>query len=188
MFRPPVTIDGEHVKLTAWTAADAEPSLLLVTSAANHLREYMPWVDGFNAAQNRNYLQQCEQNWNEGISYQFAIRYQRDLVGSCGITVREGATIMEIGYWIHQDYTGKGLVMDAVRCVIRAAFSLPLTSAVEIVHDARNLASEHIPRRLGFARLGSRKSEPPHPPGDSGKEVIWRMTRSSAVPLLMRQL
>lgn len=180
MDRPSEVLTGERVKLVRWSTTDAASSFELVTSASAHLRTFMPWVDGFDAAQNLAYLKSCEADWAAGTSFQYSIHHRQDPVGSCGLTHRAGTAIMEIGYWLHPDHTGQGLVTEAVRSLIQAAFRLPHITRVEIIHDAQNRASEGVPRRLQFNHIGTRDSLPPLPPGDSGVEVIWSLSRDSS--------
>jgi RimJ/RimL family protein N-acetyltransferase len=47
---------------------------------------------------------------------------------------------------------------------------------VEIHHDRANLASEGVPRKLGFSLVGDRP-RPAAAPAESGTFRIWRMTR-----------
>ncbi|WP_159395792.1 GNAT family N-acetyltransferase [Streptomyces sp. 3211] len=180
MNRPPEQLAGQHVRLVRWRAADADWALDLVRGASDHLRAFLPWVDGYNAEQNTAYLKSCEANWNDGSSYQYSIWASGRPVGSCGLTRREDLHVMEIGYWLHPDHTGNGFASDSVRTLVKAAFEIPETRSVEIIHDAHNLASEAVPRRLGFTRIGTRKSEPPLPPADSGTEVIWAMPAAAS--------
>ncbi len=57
---------------------------------------------------------------------------------------------LEIGYWIHPAFIGRGLATAAARLVTEAAFSVPGIDRVEIHHDRANEISGAIPRKLGF--------------------------------------
>ncbi|MEP7026597.1 MAG: GNAT family N-acetyltransferase, partial [Actinomycetota bacterium] len=59
------------------------------------------------------------------------------------------------------------------------AFTLPGIDRVEIVHDAENVASGAVPRKLGFTEIG-RRPGPPEEQQAAGREtidVVWRLTR-----------
>jgi RimJ/RimL family protein N-acetyltransferase len=56
----------------------------------------------------------------------------------------------EIGYWLREDMTGRGLVTQAVRAIIEVARACGTFAELEIRCDARNLPSAAVPRRLGF--------------------------------------
>ena len=57
---------------------------------------------------------------------------------------------VELGYWLREDRTGRGLVTEASRAVLAMAATLPRLSLVEIRCDARNAPSAAVPQRLGF--------------------------------------
>jgi RimJ/RimL family protein N-acetyltransferase len=57
---------------------------------------------------------------------------------------------VELGYWLREDQTGRGLVTEASRAVLAMAATLPRLSLVEIRCDARNAPSAAVPQRLGF--------------------------------------
>jgi ribosomal-protein-serine acetyltransferase len=52
---------------------------------------------------------------------------------------------LEIGYWVHGDWTGRGIATDAAVALTDAALGLPGIDWVEIYHDAANVASGRIP-------------------------------------------
>lgn len=56
----------------------------------------------------------------------------------------------EIGYWLHSDYTGRGLATEAVKAVADFAFETLEARRVEIRCDARNERSAALARRAGF--------------------------------------
>jgi RimJ/RimL family protein N-acetyltransferase len=56
----------------------------------------------------------------------------------------------EIGYWLREDMTGRGLITEAVRALIEVARACGRFAHLEIRCDARNLPSAAVPRRLGF--------------------------------------
>lgn len=59
------------------------------------------------------------------------------------------------------------------------AFTLPGVTYVEIVHDAANAASGAVARRAGFRRVGRVTAHPPSAPGESGVDLVWRLSRPS---------
>jgi ribosomal-protein-serine acetyltransferase len=62
-----------------------------------------------------------------------------------------------IGYWLGADYTGRGLVTDAVRVLLDYAFGELELHRVDITCPATNLRSRRIPERLGFREEGTRR-------------------------------
>jgi RimJ/RimL family protein N-acetyltransferase len=56
----------------------------------------------------------------------------------------------EIGYWLHSDYTGRGLATEAVVALADFAFETLEAQRVEIRCDAGNERSAALARRAGF--------------------------------------
>ena len=83
---------------------------------------------------------------------------------------------LEIGYWVHRAYVGRGLATAAAAALVEQAFGLPGVDWVEIVHDELNVASGQIPRKLGFTEAGRRPLDPP-PPSGTGTGVAWRLKK-----------
>jgi len=100
-------------------------------------------------------------------------------VGSTALIPRIGPGGLEIGYWVHAAHTRRGYATSAAAALTSVAFTLPGIEMVEIHHDRANLASEGVPRKLGFVLVGEppRPSSSPPAPADSGISRIWRMTR-----------
>ena len=45
------------------------------------------------------------------------------------------------------------------------------------MHDLSNVASGQIPRKLGYARVGTIAGRFPRAPGECGTSVVWRIVR-----------
>lgn len=66
----------------------------------------------------------------------------------------------ELGYWIAEDYQGRGIVTRAVRALIDHAFAVLNLNRVEIQAAQTNVRSRAIAEKLGFRLEGTlRQSE-----------------------------
>ena len=110
-----------------------------------------------------NFLAESDSAWESGTEFSYAITLDGRVVGSAGLMTRREPGVLEIGYWVHQDYLRRGLATAATRALTDAAFDLPGIIRVEIVHDELNTASEAVPRKLGFTRVGTTQMANPHP-------------------------
>jgi ribosomal-protein-serine acetyltransferase len=179
MGQPAEVLSRGPVRLRRWRAGDADTLYRVVRESLEHLRPWMPWAAGFTRDDAAGFTTQCEQDWETGVAYQYAITTVDAVVGSCGLMRRIGPGGLEIGYWLHPAYTGRGLATAAAAALVDQAFALPGIDRVEIVHDAANTASGGVPRRLGFTETQQRTLA--HQPVISGErvvEVVWRLTRA----------
>jgi ribosomal-protein-serine acetyltransferase len=179
MSQPCEILTCGQARLRRWRAADADTVYRVVMESLEHLRPSMPWASGFSRDDAVWFTAQSEQDWASGVAYQYAITTDDVVVGSCGLMRRIGPGGLEIGYWLHPAYTGRGLATAAVAALVSQAFALPDIERVEIVHDQANTASGGIPRRLGFTEVERRTpAQGLVAPGEVGIEVVWRLTRS----------
>ncbi len=178
MDRPREILAHGPVTLRRWRAADADVVYRAVTESLDHLRPWMPWAADYDLASATGFVRQCELDWESGAAFNYAIISGDDIAGSCGLMARIGPGGLEIGYWVHGERTGRGLATAAAAALTAEAFTLPGIGRVEIVHDAANVASGRIPRKLGFTEIG-RRAPPPDRPGAGADviDVVWRLTR-----------
>jgi ribosomal-protein-serine acetyltransferase len=174
--RPDDVIEHGPVTLRRWRGSDLDAVYRAVTESMDHLSPWMPWAAGYTQQSAAEFLAKSERDWADGTEYGYAIITERALAGSCGLMARIGPGGLEIGYWVHQAYTRRGLATAASAALVDQAFRLPGVDRVEIVHDELNVASGGVPRKLGFTEAGRRPLEQPTPQG-TGVGVVWRLVR-----------
>lgn len=175
--RPAEYIDSGLVILRRWRVDDLDAACDAVFSSLAHLRPWMPWAVDFSRAAQAEFLAGCERDWDSGVAYNYAIQADGVLAGSAGLMARIGPGGLEIGYWVHQAHTRKGLATAASAALVEQAFALPGVDRVQIVHDELNVASEGVPRKLGFTVVERRPLD--HKPLDgTGAGVVWELTRA----------
>ena len=174
--RPNELIEHAPVTLRRFRADDLDALFQAVTESLDHLRPWMPWAADYSRASAEEYLAGSVKGWDEGTEYNYAIMTGGTLVGGIGLMTRFGPGGLEIGYWVHRAYTGRGLATAATAALIGQAFGLPGVDWLEIVHDELNVASGGVPRKLGFTEVERRPLDPPTPAG-TGVGVVWRLTR-----------
>ena len=178
--RPNELIEHAPVTLRRYRAEDVDALFGAVTESLDHLRPWMPWAADYSRASAQEYLARSVKDWDEGTAYNYAILTAigggSALAGGIGLMTRCGPGGLEIGYWVHRAYVGRGLATAAAAALVEQAFGLPGVDWVEIVHDELNVASGQIPRKLGFTEAGRRPLDPP-PPSGTGTGVAWRLKK-----------
>ena len=166
------------MELRKLSEADAAELLRVIQESLAHLRPWMPWshVD-YDAEAAAGFLAMAVSTWERGTMFHHAITVDGAIVGV--ITAdRADHDLVEIGYWLHPAHTGRGLATKAAAELVELAFGLDGVSRVQIWHDAANVASSGVPRRLGFTEIGRRT--PPREPAIGnrvGVDVVWELRK-----------
>ena len=72
--------------------------------------------------------------------------------------IDQASGIGHLGYWLGQEYIGKGIMTKAVKDLIRLGFEHWPMQKVEIRCAVKNRKSRAIPERLGFTNEGTIRS------------------------------
>jgi ribosomal-protein-serine acetyltransferase len=174
--RPDEEIEHGQVILRRYREDDLDAVLAAVTESADHLSPWLPWAVNYSRESAEAFLDSSDQGWDDGTVYNYAITTAGALAGGIGLMARIGPGGLEIGYWVHQAFTRRGLATAAAAALVEQAFRLPGVDRLEIVHDELNVASGGIPRKLGFTEVGRYVMDMPAPAG-TGVGVIWRLVR-----------
>jgi RimJ/RimL family protein N-acetyltransferase len=175
--RPAEVIDAGPAVLRRWRTADLDAASEAVFASLEHLRPWMPWAVDFSRASQAEFLIGSERDWRSGAAFNYAILADGAIAGSAGLMARIGPGGLEIGYWVHQAYTRRGLATASSAALVDQAFALPGIERVQIVHDELNVASGGIPRKLGFTEIERRPLD--HKPlAGTGMGVVWELTRA----------
>lgn len=103
------------------------------------------------------------QEWN------YAIIYGRKLIGGIGIKIDSHRPyIGEIGYFIAEEYWGRGLASRAVKLVEREAFKKLKLRRLEIVMRPENKASEKVAIKNDYRKEGKLKKF------GKDRQGVWR--------------
>ena len=173
---PDEVIELGAATLRRYREDDLDDLVRAVTESEDHLRGWLPWVAGHSVESEAQFLAQSARDWESGTAYNYVIRTGGAFAGGIGLMARIGPGGLEIGYWVHQAYTRRGLATAASAALVEQAFRLPGVDRVEIVHDELNVASGGVPRKLGFTEVGRRPIEP-RPAEGTGVGVVWRLAR-----------
>jgi len=154
--------------------------LFRVTDAnREHLRHWMPWVDGTTSADDtRGYLRTVGQKFAEGRQYGFTVLAREEPVGSIDVRIADDADEVEIGYWLTEDAQGRGLMTRATGALVRFAFEDLGKQRVVILCAVDNERSQAIPRRLGFTLEGTLRLRETTPGREPRDQLVFGLLRS----------
>lgn len=127
--------------------------------------KYLWWEPHQSVEQSYRSIQEHFLNRKEkGIPEAYAIVWKENnkMIGTIDVHTVHFGDVGVIGYVIHQDYWGKGIVSEALQELISVAFNHCGFYRLEINHCADNVASGKVIERAGFiveGRFRKRKIE-----------------------------
>lgn len=164
-----------EVLLRRWRKQDASALYQVVQESLEHLRPWSAWVtDGYPPEAALDFLAGADAEWARNTAFNYAVFVSGALAGAASLMARIGPGGLEIGYWLHPAYVGRGVATMATSLLVTEAFRAG-ANRVEIVTDVANFRSAAIPRRLGFVEVTRRPPQEPVTSGEDGLDVVWRL-------------
>ena len=147
---------GDDAELRLLEERHADSLFALIDGSRDHLRRWLPWVDGNQSAGDaRAFIQGALRQFAANDGYQAGIWAGGELAGVVGHhKIDWGSRATSLGYWLGAGFQGRGLMTGAVRAMVDRAFAELRLNRVEIHCAVENRASRGIPARLGFREEG----------------------------------
>ena len=135
----------------------AEALFRLTDENRTHLRRWLPWLDATTeAAHTRTFLECQLKRFAQGQALCVAVFYKGDVVGVADFNTIDVINLKgEIGYWLAEKYTGRGIMTRVVGDLIELGRQYYGLRRFEIRCASENHASRAIPIRLGFRHEGT---------------------------------
>jgi len=150
-------IDGRII-VQPYHPDDADRLYEAVCESITELSPWMPWChQDYSIKESRQWLDSCNETWEKGSEYEFAITDSRDgvFLGGAGLNRIDIANrIANLGYWIRSSRAGHGVATAAVQLLVRFAFGELKLNRLEIIAATGNKASLRVAEKLGATREG----------------------------------
>jgi ribosomal-protein-serine acetyltransferase len=156
----PLKIDD--IELRPFTQDDAHRFHALITANRNHLDQWLRWSARIQTLEHvLDIIQKSAERYQANVGFHVGLWYRGQLAG--GIACRDinyESSHAEIGYWLGEEFVGKGLVVKSCCAVITLLFEQERMHRIEIQCATDNLKSRAVAERLGFTFEGvKRESE-----------------------------
>ncbi len=134
----------------------AEPTFELIDKNRAHLKTWLPWVDRMQSVTDfLNFIQGTKQRMAEKQEVSYMIIHEGKVAGRIGLYYLDHQNkIASVGYWLGEEFQGKGLVSQTCQEVIKHGFTFLALNRIEIKCATGNKKSQAIPERLGFTKEG----------------------------------
>lgn len=104
--------------------------------------------DHTRAMSERFHLEHVPAGWNDGTSRSWAVEFEGRYAGN--VDIRGSAPLADIGYALHPDCRGRGLMARAVRLAVDHAFTNAGIDAIQWTSQVGNVASLRVAWACGF--------------------------------------
>lgn len=175
---PAYRIETERLVLRNWNPADTALMHTAITESLEYLKPWMPWAHlPVDEAGRLQYIRTARAHFDDGSSFSFGIFNpdETEVWGGCGLHFRQGAGVLEIGYWIHVNQTGKGFATELSAALTRVAFWVEHARRVEIRCDPANVRSARVPEKLGFTLEGTLRGAVLGVDDEPRDAMVWGM-------------
>lgn len=158
---------NDEIELRSYEEKDAEKLFANVKANFEHLRPFLHWVTpDYSLESARDFIIQNQTAAAKGEREGLGVFYREELIGSVGFVKFDwNSKGCEIGYFIAENFEGKGIVTKSCKALIDYAFETLQMNRVEIRCATENVRSRAIPERLGFRLEGILR------------QSLWRHTR-----------
>ncbi|PRY14257.1 ribosomal-protein-serine acetyltransferase [Pontibacter ummariensis] len=149
-----LAIDGD-LYLREAVVEDAPVLYELIDAGRPYLREWLPFIDYTHAVSDTEAFLKAVTAPGNASNQLFTILYQKQVAGI--IDLKEIDFLnrkLEIGYWLGENYQGKGIMYRSCKTLIRYAFRILKMNRIQIKVGVGNSRSSNIPKRLGFTLEG----------------------------------
>ena len=141
------------IQLDRLTQSDAEKLALLANNKNiwDMVRNSMPYPYSISDAEDF-----INHTLKETISGTFAIRYKNQLCGVIGLVVQEDVyrKSAELGYWVGEEYWGRGIATEAVKLVLHYGFNNLNLIRIQAGVYEHNTSSMRVLIKNGFEKEG----------------------------------
>ena len=119
----------------------------------------------------RQPLERAVRAWRTSGSYQFTLETDGEFAGRIALRPSDETDVLDIGYWTHPRWQGRGLMTEALRAVVALGFDRMGAQAVVACYATWNDASRRVLEKVGFRTVeivpegfvkGERRSDEAH--------------------------
>lgn len=146
----------KDIQLKTFEIQEAPLLFGLTDKNRSYLREWLPWLDNTNTAQDsEGFIQFTLKELAEESGIVFGVWNKEQLVGVCSFQkLSKGNRSGSIGYWISQDQAGQGVARTATQALIKYGLTELNLHRIEIRCATENYASQKVAEACGLQLEG----------------------------------
>lgn len=156
-LKPHSTIETVRFKLSLIQREDVDAVFETMNSQKTaDIITFLKWPITQNQA--ANWCEKAENGFQEQKEFLFLVRNKEDLspVGCVSLHIKEDPDTCEVGYWVSENWQGKGCATEMLRAMIELAFHKGNFLRIIATAAIENPASLHVLQKQGFQIIGSK--------------------------------
>ena len=144
------------LKLRLLKEEDAEELSLRVDQNREHLRRWLPWLDGAKDISDQlKFIQRCSEGAIAGTALHYALLSGGEIVGMVSFNnIEKLNRCGTMGYWLAEAQIGKGLMTAAVKALIDDGFEHLELNRIQARVATDNHRSQAVCDRAGLKKEG----------------------------------
>ena len=146
----------DDIKLRLVESRYADENYKVICANKSHLKKWLPWVENNKIEDTKLFIEASKKQYCENNGFKSFIFCKNKIIGYIGYHKIDWINkTTSIGYWLVEDYVGKGIMTRVCKKFIDYAFVDLGLNRVEIRCAENNYKSRAIPERLGFTNEGT---------------------------------
>ena len=143
---------SNSLKMVPLALSHAEELFALIDLSRDYLHQGMGWLDKTTAvADVETFIKDCIEQNEKDCGLTFIITERDNICGTVNFhRIDKMHNTGEIGYWLSQSHSGRGIMTLAVKELVRIGFEELNLNIIEIHCAEGNAKSRAVPERLGF--------------------------------------
>ena len=152
---------NKNINLEFIKKSHAKELYELTDNNRDFLRKWLQWVDYTNSQKDTlKFIESSIGKQKIKNGFDCVIKFNGKIAGVIGIVeISKFENSTEIGYWLGEIYTGKGIMTKSCAAVVNYCFDILKLSKIKIRCDIKNKESRGIPERLNFFKQGVLKHD-----------------------------
>lgn len=141
----------DKLLLRSFQPEDAPALFNTVNESRRHLRPWLRWVDATTKQEHiLQFIQRTIVQLHNQEALELGIFYDRQIIGGIGMHAWDHfLKKAQLGYWIKEEYQGKGIVYKSLMYFIDFLFEKPGLNKIEIHFMPGNERSRKLAERVG---------------------------------------
>ena len=152
-----ILIDDDLL-LRSYKPEDAGDLFRCINESREHLRQFLPWVDGTTRPEHSVHFIQTaitQQALGEALALGVFLQQSRQLIGGIGMQHwNQDVKRAQVGYWIAKPHEGRGLMQRSAERFLDFLFRKMGLNKIEMHIAAHNTRSLQLATRLGAQQEG----------------------------------